>query len=837
MKTLEINLNEDYRIKIEKGKKFNDSIFKEVYVTAIKNVIEIVKQSDENGKSVYDDFNNIIAFTGERGKGKSSSMISFMEALINKGHEDHKDFFKNDFEELNNKKISGIGLIDPSLFKGEESLFEIILAKMFQEFQSKIKDNDFKIQDEDRRSIITHFSDVFENLQVINSDRKDLYKLESIEALSKLATGSNLRQCFKSLVEVYLDKFLKGNNYLIIAIDDFDLNVSGAYEMLEDIRQFLIQDKIILLIACKVEQLNEAIVINFEKQKISEDSNGKAKRYLDKLIPFNRRLFLPDVQKLKDIEVKVRYENKKIFNNPPSQFNESVIKFVYENTLLFLTKNILNRNYILPETIRETQNFINVFYQECEENVDESLKIIDFINVKNFILEDIFRHDVQMEFFKELEEVSDDLLIFKSIRRLYQIFHDKGKKETMYPPYRRRGFSSENKNVLDIYTSTMPDVISLGDLYYVTQYLESILNIDDLELIKLLDYFKIYFSVRLRIMQSEENKHTVNKMSKYGFVNSYYKILASEKKSNKRRDFVLFHDRITSYNSRLETNIDKFILSQFILYLGIGYTDYRNDREKEILIENTSQGVFSPFAIFHNYYNLNILSKEKMLGFSTDDAFVKVYSEWYKKSIFISQLYDISFTLKLYESISNFKVEKIKEKIPDTYFENICLQFIYGIIYSLDVMENSKLVEDFTNNPIILVLLKKFIRGDYKLTVLEELNIKYDIQQKINNEYEITDKLITVINTIFDESTPIDEVNSPLSIDIKKVIDKIYIKIKNKPTFRSQTYAKLLQELEEVSGSEELVNNIRSFQSKVNSKNDKEQIDGIKELKEYLKSL
>ena len=91
--TLEINLNEDYKIKIEKGKDFNQSIFQNVYKNALKSVIEIVKHSDKDNND-YDDFNNIIAFTGERGKGKSSSMISFRDALVNKESMCHKPFFE-----------------------------------------------------------------------------------------------------------------------------------------------------------------------------------------------------------------------------------------------------------------------------------------------------------------------------------------------------------------------------------------------------------------------------------------------------------------------------------------------------------------------------------------------------------------------------------------------------------------------------------------------------------------------------------------------------------------------------------------------------------------------
>uniref|UniRef100_A0AAU6WKQ1 DUF87 domain-containing protein n=1 Tax=Chryseobacterium endophyticum TaxID=1854762 RepID=A0AAU6WKQ1_9FLAO len=89
---LEINLNDEYKIRIETGNDFEDSIFKEVYKEALKNVIEIVRHHDTYKNLKYDDFNNIIAFTGERGKGKSSSMISFRDALVNKECDSNKIF-------------------------------------------------------------------------------------------------------------------------------------------------------------------------------------------------------------------------------------------------------------------------------------------------------------------------------------------------------------------------------------------------------------------------------------------------------------------------------------------------------------------------------------------------------------------------------------------------------------------------------------------------------------------------------------------------------------------------------------------------------------------------
>jgi len=309
-----INLNEEYKIKIEKGNEFRDSIFNDVYINATKNVADIILNSTFT--SEYDDFNNIIAFTGERGKGKSSSMISFRDALVGNKNEENKHFFALDnffdnnlnksFELIRNNSFAKIDIVDPSLFRGNESLFEIILAKMFSKFQKEIRDKNSIISDDNRRIIIKHFQDVFNNLKIIKGDRRELYNQETIDALSNLATSSNLRNCFKDLIEEYLKKF-ENKDFLVIAIDDFDLNVSGSFDMLEDIRQFLIQDKIIILIACKIEQLRESILNNLYKEfeyllkynskELKEiELINKTEKYLEKLIPFEKRLELPNLK-------------------------------------------------------------------------------------------------------------------------------------------------------------------------------------------------------------------------------------------------------------------------------------------------------------------------------------------------------------------------------------------------------------------------------------------------------------------------------------------------------------------------------------------------------------
>ncbi|MFY7846273.1 hypothetical protein [Chryseobacterium gambrini] len=807
---LEINLNEEYKIKIEKGNQFEESIFHEVYKEALKNVIEIVRHYYSHKDSKYDDFNNIIAFTGERGKGKSSSMISFQRALVNKIHTENKPFFdKSDYSSINNKSFAEIDIIDPSLFRDSEGLFEIILAKMFQKFQESLKDTTNKINQDDRRNLIKSFQEVYQDLQII-IDRKELYKKDAIEALSKLATSSSLRDRFGNLIEDYLSKYEK-KDFLIIVIDDFDINIERVYKMLEEIRQFLIQKKVILLIACKIQQINEALEINYKNLQIKEiEIENKVKRYVDKLIPFYRRIFLPDVQKLKNISINILSEEIPIFSNDKFNFNKSIIKLVYEQNAILLSENILSKNFILPETIRETQSFLGVF----------SIKN-NLLNIKNYLLDEIYKDNVERVVFEELEDVAEELFNFSAFRKIYKLYNDYYENLLFDQNlYRKRSYNKTLKNIFD---SKVIASVSIGDMYYLLQEFENLLTIDDYDLLKFLDYFKSYYAVKILLISPSPTKLN---MTKYGFVNNFSKILSREE-GIKPRDFFQFN-KLTLNTLK---NDERFILSLFIFYLGNGYQTYRKDPNKDIFV-GTNQGIFSPIAILHNIFNIDDLSD--VLNFSKDSDFIKSNINWFEKSEFIKQMYSPSFALNLLDSIKDFRLKEIKETLPLTYFDNICLQFVYGIIYSLDKIElryNIKgLVVDFVSYPVIKILLKYFNNTSYKLGIISDLNHAYNILELIKVDFEINDSLINIINEIF-KSPPSKNIE-----DEKNILQEILTIINNNNSYTSAKYSGQVQKLRKLQNTENTVNKIESLKKKINSKDIDVKKNAQEELKIFLNS-
>lgn len=93
------------------------------------------KGNDEN----LENENNIIAFCGERGDGKSSAMITFIHALKKYTQDRNDRKYASFFDKFENIKYSDFInsiVIDPSHFDETHNILDIVLATLYQKFKS-----------------------------------------------------------------------------------------------------------------------------------------------------------------------------------------------------------------------------------------------------------------------------------------------------------------------------------------------------------------------------------------------------------------------------------------------------------------------------------------------------------------------------------------------------------------------------------------------------------------------------------------------------------------------------------------------------------------------------
>jgi len=616
METTKNNIEIGYKVHLEEGKDFNTSIFKSVYESAKESVKDIVVNTVRIGnhnytihKSYNDDYNNIIAFTGERGRGKSSSMISFLDAIVNKSKKIHMDFFVDD-EELSWTRYSfaTIDVIDPTLFREreKETLFEIVIAKMFSAFRKTIEDKvaNCNIKDEQRRSVIKSFQNVFENLKYLKN-RDDIFKEDALDALIKLSTSSNLKDSFDRLVEEYLEVLGEHGktNFLVIAIDDFDLKIDGVYEMLEDVRRFLISRKIILLISCKMEQMRQALKLYMTNLKINDDIQNQVEKYIEKLFPVSRIIEMPSPQDIEWNEVKLRnffYDD--ISNSSEIEvettFNRGVLRKIYEKLGLFIAEDSFVNNLFIGNSMRSviglkrSWNDIESFTKYVKTYLNQT--VIDLSEI-NFILESdivILNYQLYNYLYDKFGVVLDSRIEiekdYKSERdRLFKsdkLSYDSYQNEDMNSLF----FTINGKIKLD---DADYDLYRACKLFYILRKHAEIENVKKI-------------SIKEKIEGRE--KYIVDNFKKFNLGSLInVNLLSDDKRFTKDRDFlkdIKYAERSTEFNKFISPSV-KWLLS---FVYSIGKKENRISENAETFFGRSSGQYFS-ISIFNFFNSINSL--------------------------------------------------------------------------------------------------------------------------------------------------------------------------------------------------------------------------------------
>lgn len=412
-KTLTIVSGEEFKIHVNDKIERTD-IFYELYEKAAKMLADIVdrKENTINGdiygsdrwyKTDYE--NNIIAFCGERGEGKSSVMVSFMKAICDR---QTSGTIFDAYPCIRNTCFSEPIIIDPSLFDDVHNVLDIILATLYKNFRKQYEKEYQEIGTMQREELLNQFQKVYRCISLINNQSKildDEFDYEgSISKLSKLGESTMLRDEFKDLVEKYL-KFMLGkqgeNSKLLIAIDDLDLCSLHAYDMAEQIRKYLVIPNVVIVMALKIEQLQLCIKEqNFRsykdslKQKqqntnIYEEVNGMAERYVTKLIPSVRRIHMPDIQTMPNVEIQYKDRVGKNINvgRNPDVVSAVLLNYIYDRTGMRFLLEDFGESYLLPTNLRDIVSLIAILgdMKGVDEEFTQTEKnAVYFENIQKF---------------------------------------------------------------------------------------------------------------------------------------------------------------------------------------------------------------------------------------------------------------------------------------------------------------------------------------------------------------------------------------------------------------------------------------------------------------------
>jgi DNA-binding ferritin-like protein len=411
MQKLIINNNDAFRPAIREEINSED-MFYELYRKAQKILDEIMQNnSSQNNKinsqksiGLNEEYkNNIIAFCGERGDGKTSAMLTFASALYNHTFYDEK---KKDVNK--DKYFSEPIVIDPSMFDDVHNIMDIVLAKLYKNFIEKSNEGINERGEKDyysvRQDLLNCFEKVYRCVSLIGDPAKikehEFDYDGNIGKLSKLGESTTLKENLRELVDKYLSFMDKEGGCskekerkLIIAIDDLDLCNTNAYKMAEQIRKYLVIPNVVIIMALKIEQLEMCVVENNlssysnigkddKYYNIKEKSIVMAEKYISKLIPSVHRVYMPKLGDVNDIMVVNEGEKIEVEKN----LNDQVTELIRRKTgMVFITKE-RGKNLIVPDTLREfvnLWNLLNSLDDVCKK--ENEVTKIDYKIMKNNI--------------------------------------------------------------------------------------------------------------------------------------------------------------------------------------------------------------------------------------------------------------------------------------------------------------------------------------------------------------------------------------------------------------------------------------------------------------------
>ncbi|MFR0934415.1 hypothetical protein [Gemmiger formicilis] len=269
---------------------------------------------------------NVISFCADRGQGKTSAMLSYATALSNIGVAgdgelgNRRDLFwentsvcKYSFEVLQS--------IDPTELEPEDSILKVVLSQMYVRFQA-VYEREYTehcaysrtqpySQEDDVASLQDLFLRCFHLADRLNDDKRKAVPLDAEDELayiSETGAGLNTRVVLYKLLAKYLAFITrKSDSFLVIPIDDADLNTNRVYNILEDIRKYLQLPRVLVLMATNITQMESIVEQHFldEYESSLRQPNGMvnaarchqiAENYLEKVLPGTRRLYLPNLQ-------------------------------------------------------------------------------------------------------------------------------------------------------------------------------------------------------------------------------------------------------------------------------------------------------------------------------------------------------------------------------------------------------------------------------------------------------------------------------------------------------------------------------------------------------------
>ena len=322
---------------------------------------------DSNRKTIHEIYpNKIFSFLGERGSGKTSCLLTTVELLKTRRTADGRSM---------QEYLAFMPVVDPSFFDNTHNILDIFIGELYHLYQNECKL--YRTLPTDKRnrlkSLQTKFKAAKKAIYFLNS-REQEKPIDEMEELGRLSDGVELNRIMRELVDEYLKYHNKKT--LIVCIDDLDLNIREAYDMMEQIRKYLILPNVVIMLAAKHQQLLQAVCLSltdhFEPilnhHITKEEIVGMAERYLEKLLPTAQRIYMPEPENF--MQSKLEIINGDV-SEPFESVEFAVLSLIFQKTGFLFYNHDGETSLIVPRNLRELRHLTTALIRMKSLDEDE----------------------------------------------------------------------------------------------------------------------------------------------------------------------------------------------------------------------------------------------------------------------------------------------------------------------------------------------------------------------------------------------------------------------------------------------------------------------------------
>ena len=367
---IKFRVGDENRIVVEplKDTGIDDSIFSNQYHKALRVIDSYLLHKPLYNEASNDFSSNVFAFIGERGSGKTSCMVSVSEYLKTNAVADT-------YPRIKENHFISLRLIDPTFFSDEkESIVGHVMSQLLQLFKH-FKD-DRKKSNEDynqllERELVDKFHEVGENIECLRNDNS--MTPDDLEYLNQLSSAVDLKNNIRNLIKKLLEFNGTPNAIIVIPIDDIDMNKNGVTKMVEDIRKYLSNENLLIMVAVHLNQLTliekqeyygqyKTLLVNNQIRPNRIDM--MTEKFLDKFLPQAHRILMPDGNYYLGTPMHIVEDGKEPVKY--ASVRQGVCELIFTKTRYLFYNSNDTASRIIPRNLRDLRHLIGLLYNMAD---------------------------------------------------------------------------------------------------------------------------------------------------------------------------------------------------------------------------------------------------------------------------------------------------------------------------------------------------------------------------------------------------------------------------------------------------------------------------------------